>query len=105
MSSVSTIFSPIKVPTISASFHGIPIVHAKGLNSSPSISCIEVPNKPSTKLIIATIEIKAINIAATFAASLRPSVAPLPTASTILLSFDFKLILLELMVFSDLVSG
>ena len=52
------------------------MVHASGLKSKPSISCIEVPNKPKIKLIIATNEIKAINIAATFAASFRPSVAP-----------------------------
>ena len=98
MSSVSTIFSPIKVPTIFASAHGMPMVHASGLKSKPSISCIEVPNKPKIKLIIATNEIKAINIAATFAASFKPSVAPLPIASTKLLSWDFRFILFELMI-------
>ena len=81
INSVSTIFSPINVPTIFASSQGIPIVQAIGLNINPRISCNDVFAYPKIKLTIATIEIKAINIAATLAANFNPSVAPFPSAS------------------------
>ena len=42
ISSVSTIFSPINVPTIVASSQGTPIDQAIGLNKIPRISCNEV---------------------------------------------------------------
>ena len=50
ISSVSTIFSPINVPTIFASSHGTPIDQAIGLNKKPNISCNEVSAKPKIKL-------------------------------------------------------
>ena len=57
------------------------IINGEFKNINPKIASIDVPKKARKKLIIATKDIKAINIAAIFAASFKPSVAPVLNAS------------------------
>ena len=86
ISSVRTSFSPIRDPIIFASFQGTPMTHAKGLNIQPRICCRLRSNKPKIAFTIAIIATNAISIAATFAASFIPLVAPLERASIMLSS-------------------